>query len=190
MGASASRSTARRGINERAGTGGKDAHGRATLRRPAATLSLRADPHGALSDMFAGPSTSHPHLCGMASALSRCDSVVLRARPRAVSQRRGPCAFCRPLPPGGELGAQERAARTRGGLQSGSRPAPCVALRELPRAATRRSPCGRTTGRACFLRPICCDFTPFASSALTVAARPAPIAAAGALRHGPHKAPA
>ena len=104
----------------------------------------------------------HPHLCGMAASAVSLDSCGARfALRRLPGKGRFSSASCRPFLPGGRVGNGRHRTRFR-------RPA-CVAdcaNSPKPRDPQRRAEAHAAgpTGRACFSRPICCDFPPFGSS--------------------------
>ena len=134
------------------------------------TLSQRAEPRGAPSDMLTDHRARQPAspICAewRRSCCSEIGFACARACP-APSPRLGPfsCASAARSLLSGNDQARERAARTRGWLAAASLHAPCVALRELPaRSDAPGAYAACPTGRACFLRPICCDFQPFGSS--------------------------
>ena len=97
---------------------------------------------------------------------------------RALALRRLPgggsilMRVCRPLPPSQQ--ARERAARTHDGLRRLTRARPASRTAVTPTHDPQRraeAHAAGPPGRACFSRPICCDFPPFGSSATKAAIR-------------------
>ena len=140
-------------------------------RRPASpgrTLSLRADPRGAPSDMLSdhqlrqvtmapalAPPSAHVPFCAEWRAHATRRNIALRACP-APSPRLGPILMrvCRSLPPVRKRQARERAARTHGWLAAASpaRPACGADCANLPArsAATRHSYAARPASTPAF----------------------------------------